>query len=73
MASLIGARVARVEDPPLLRGERRYIDDIVVPDVLHAGFVRSPHPHALVRGIDKEAALACQACMRCSPSTISRR
>src|SRR5258705_39973 len=32
MASLIGARVNRVEDPPLLRGERRFIDDIVAPD-----------------------------------------
>ena len=50
---LIGARVARVEDPPLLRGERRFIDDIVVADVLHAGFVRSPHPHAAIRGLSK--------------------
>jgi carbon-monoxide dehydrogenase large subunit len=58
MASLIGARVNRVEDPPLLRGERRFIDDIVVPDVLHAGFLRSPHPHAAIRGVSKEAALA---------------
>ena len=58
MASLIGARVNRVEDPPLLRGERRFIDDIVVPDVLHAGFVRSPHPHAAIRGVAKDAALA---------------
>ena len=58
MTSLIGARVNRVEDPPLLRGERRFIDDIVVPDVLHAGFVRSPHPHAAIRGVVKDAALA---------------
>jgi carbon-monoxide dehydrogenase large subunit len=58
MASLIGAPVLRVEDPPLLRGERRYIDDVVVPDVLHAGFVRSPHPHAAIRAINKDAALA---------------
>ena len=58
MASLIGARVNRVEDPPLLRGERRFIDDIVVPDTLHAGFVRSPHPHAAIRSITKDAALA---------------
>ena len=58
MASLIGARVNRVEDPPLLRGERRFIDDIVVPDMLHAGFVRSPHPHAAIRGVAKDAALA---------------
>src|SRR5919198_685846 len=58
MASLIGARVSRVEDPPLLRGERRFIDDIAVPDTLQAGFVRSPHPHAAIRGVSKEAALA---------------
>jgi carbon-monoxide dehydrogenase large subunit len=58
MASLIGARVARVEDPPLLRGERRYIDDIVVPDTLHAAFVRSPHPHAAIRSVAKDGALA---------------
>ncbi len=58
MPSLIGARVTRVEDPPLLRGERRYIDDIVVPDVLNAAFVRSPHPHARIGGIAKDAALA---------------
>jgi carbon-monoxide dehydrogenase large subunit len=58
MASLIGARVARTEDPPLLRGERRYIDDIVVPGTLHAAFVRSPHPHAAIRSVGKDAALA---------------
>ncbi|MGH6770613.1 MAG: xanthine dehydrogenase family protein molybdopterin-binding subunit [Xanthobacteraceae bacterium] len=58
MASLIGARVTRVEDGPLLRGERRFVDDITVPDALHAGFVRSPHAHALIRGVVKDAALA---------------
>ena len=74
MASLIGARVARVEDPPLLRGERRFIDDIVVPDVLHAGFVRSPHPHARdPRRRRRTPRWRCPACMRCSRSTTSRR
>jgi carbon-monoxide dehydrogenase large subunit len=58
MASLIGARVARTEDPPLLRGERRYIDDVKVEGTLHAAFARSPHAHALIRGIGKDAALA---------------
>jgi len=58
MASLIGARVTRVEDASLLRGERRYIDDVAVPDTWHAAFVRSPHPHAAIRGISKDAALA---------------
>ncbi|HKF99342.1 MAG TPA: xanthine dehydrogenase family protein molybdopterin-binding subunit [Xanthobacteraceae bacterium] len=58
MPSLIGSRVPRLEDEPLLRGRGRFVDDIVVPGVLHAAFVRSPHPHALIRAIDKAAALA---------------
>src|SRR5262249_18210618 len=41
----------------LLRGRGRFVDDIAVAGVLHAGFVRSPHPHALIRAIDKAAAL----------------
>jgi len=58
MRSLIGARIPRLEDEPLLRGRGRFVDDIAVPGVLHASFVRSPHPHALVRGIAKGVALA---------------
>src|SRR5712691_5274473 len=58
MPSLIGSRITRLEDGPLLRGEGRFIDDIVVPGVLHAGFVRSPHAHAAIRGLSKSAALA---------------
>jgi carbon-monoxide dehydrogenase large subunit len=58
MAPLIGSRILRIEDEPLLRGKARFIDDIVVPDVLHAAFVRSPHAHAAIKGIDKTAALA---------------
>ena len=42
----------RVEDPRLLRGQGRYVDDIVLPRMLHAAFVRSPHPHAAVQRID---------------------
>src|SRR6059058_780574 len=47
-----GSRVKRVEDPRLLRGQGRYVDDIVLPRMLHAAFVRSPHPHAAVQRID---------------------
>jgi hypothetical protein len=57
MPSLIGSRITRLEDAPLLRGQGRFIDDIVVPGVLHAGFVRSPHAHAAIRGISKATAL----------------
>ena len=53
-----GKSVARLEDPALLRGEGRYVDDIRLPGMLHAAFVRSPHAHAAIRGIDKSAALA---------------
>jgi carbon-monoxide dehydrogenase large subunit len=52
----VGAKVRRVEDPRLLTGAGRYVDDVAVPDMLHAAFVRSPHPHALIRGVDAGAA-----------------
>ena len=56
--SLIGSSVPRLEDEPLLRGKGRFIDDLHMPGMLEAAFVRSPHAHALVRGIRKDAALA---------------
>ena len=57
-AKLFGARVKRLEDPALLTGRGRFVDDIHLPGTLHAAFVRSPHPHARIRGIDTEAASA---------------
>jgi carbon-monoxide dehydrogenase large subunit len=36
----------------LARGHGRYLDDVPAPDALHAAFVRSPEPHAIVRAID---------------------
>jgi carbon-monoxide dehydrogenase large subunit len=48
----VGARVRRVEDPRLLTGAGRYVDDVDVPGVLHAAFARSPHAHAAIRAID---------------------
>ncbi len=58
MPSVIGSRITRLEDEPLLRGKGRFVDDIALPGVWHAAFVRSPHPHALIKGVDKDAALA---------------
>jgi aerobic carbon-monoxide dehydrogenase large subunit len=55
---LVGHRVRRVEDPALLRGAGRYLDDIKLPDTLHVAFVRSPHAHALIRSIDADDARA---------------
>lgn len=52
-----GASVLRLEDPRLLRGNGRYLDDISLPRMLHAAFVRSESAHARITGIDKSAAL----------------
>lgn len=54
----IGARLARREDQALLTGRARFIDDIDLPGQLHACFVRSPHAHARIGGIDTAPALA---------------
>jgi carbon-monoxide dehydrogenase large subunit len=40
----------------LVRGRGRYTDDFVLPDQAYAFFVRSPHAHARIRGIDTGAA-----------------
>ncbi len=55
---VFGARIKRREDPALLRGRGRFVDDIHLPLMVHAAFVRSPHAHAEIRGISVEAALA---------------
>ena len=47
-AKYFGASVLRKEDPRYLRGEGRYVDDIVLPGMLHAACVRSPHAHARI-------------------------
>ena len=58
MPSLIGAPILRLEDGLLLTGKARFVDDIAVPALLHAAFVRSPHPHAAIGNIDGSAARA---------------
>ncbi|MGH7353727.1 MAG: xanthine dehydrogenase family protein molybdopterin-binding subunit [Candidatus Rokuibacteriota bacterium] len=57
-AKLFGAAVKRREDPRFLRGEARFVDDVVLPGMLHAAFVRSPHAHALIRAVGTGAARA---------------
>ncbi|EAB6718186.1 xanthine dehydrogenase family protein molybdopterin-binding subunit, partial [Salmonella enterica subsp. enterica] len=54
----IGARVARKEDKRFITGMGRYTDDMVVPGMKHAVFVRSPHAHAEIKKIDVKAAKA---------------
>jgi carbon-monoxide dehydrogenase large subunit len=54
----VGRAMKRVEDPRLLRGAATYVDDLVLPGMLHALIVRSPHAHARVTGIRADAARA---------------
>ncbi|MCV0396492.1 MAG: xanthine dehydrogenase family protein molybdopterin-binding subunit [Rhizobiaceae bacterium] len=54
----IGARIARKEDRRFITGAGRYTDDMVVPGMKHAVFVRSPHAHAEITAIDVSAAKA---------------
>ena len=51
-----GASVKRSEDPRILTGRGRYIDDLKLPGMLHAAFVRSPLAHARVLAVDVSAA-----------------
>jgi carbon-monoxide dehydrogenase large subunit len=54
----VGARVARKEDRRFITGAGRYVDDMVVPGMKHAAFVRSPHAHAQIKKIDVKKAQA---------------
>ncbi|TPI60051.1 xanthine dehydrogenase family protein molybdopterin-binding subunit [Mesorhizobium sp. B3-1-7] len=54
----VGARVARKEDKRFITGGGRYVDDMVVPGMKHAVFVRSPHAHAQIKKIDVKKAQA---------------
>jgi carbon-monoxide dehydrogenase large subunit len=53
-----GASIKRSEDPRILTGAGRYVDDIKLPGMLHAAFVRSPLAHARVLSVDAAAARA---------------
>lgn len=55
-ARYTGASVKRSEDPRILTGRGRYVDDIKLPGMLYAAFARSPFPHARVVAIDVSAA-----------------
>ncbi len=58
MSGLVGKPARRGDLVRKVRGEVRYTDDLTLPRMLHARLVRSPHPHARIRGIDFAPALA---------------
>jgi carbon-monoxide dehydrogenase large subunit len=54
----LGQAVPRFEDPRLLRGGGRYVDDMVLPRMAFGHVLRSPHAHARIRSIDATSAKA---------------
>jgi carbon-monoxide dehydrogenase large subunit len=56
--SVIGARMKRVEDPRLITGAAKYLDDLKLPGMAYAAILRSPYAHARIKGIDTEKAAA---------------
>ncbi len=59
-AGHVGRELRRKEDPRLITGRARYVDDISLPGQLWAAFVRSPEAHAKVVSIDTADAVARQ-------------
>ncbi|MDR7588794.1 MAG: xanthine dehydrogenase family protein molybdopterin-binding subunit, partial [Armatimonadota bacterium] len=56
LSRALGARIRRREDPRLITGTATYVDDIVLPGMLHVVLVRSPHAHARIAALDLSAA-----------------
>jgi carbon-monoxide dehydrogenase large subunit len=52
----IGKRIKRSEDPRLLTGQALFVDDVDIPGMLHAAFLRSDYAHARIRGLNVSAA-----------------
>ena len=58
MTRQIGRPVTRNEDPRLLTGRALFVDDVALPGMLHAAFLRSPHAHAGILSVDTSRAKA---------------
>ena len=52
----VGRPIDRLEDPALLTGQAEFIDNLVLPRMLHCAILRSPHAHARVTAIDTSEA-----------------
>jgi len=57
-AKWVGRPMKRKEDPRLIQGLGHYVDDLTLPGMLSAAFIRSPYAHARIRGLDTAAARA---------------
>lgn len=55
---IFGASIKRREDPRLITGEAKYLDDLHLPGLAHVAILRSPYAHAKIKHIDTSAAAA---------------
>src|SRR5919206_410948 len=58
VSQMIGARIQRREDPRLITGNGRYVEDLQRAGTLHMAVVRSPHPHARITRVNTAQAQA---------------
>src|SRR5919204_294579 len=56
--SVLGARMKRVEDPRMITGAAKYLDDLKLPGMACVAILRSPYAHARIKGIDTSKAAA---------------
>jgi aerobic carbon-monoxide dehydrogenase large subunit len=52
----VGSPLRRPDDPRLITGRGRYVDDVSLPRMVHVAFVRSPHAHARIAALDLDDA-----------------
>lgn len=55
-ARVFGSAIRRREDPRLLTGTGTFTDDIILPGMVHAAMLRSPHAHARIKSLDTSKA-----------------
>src|SRR5213082_2821060 len=58
LKGFIGESIKRKEDDRFIRGKGNYVDDIVLPGMLHMAILRSPYAHAKINSIDASKAAA---------------
>src|SRR4029450_11168690 len=54
--TLVGEPVRRVEDPSMITGAAKYLDDLKLPGMAYVAILRSPYAHARITSIDTSAA-----------------
>src|SRR5689334_1416830 len=62
--SYIGKSIPRPNAARLVEGRGQYVDDIMLPRLLHVSFVRSPHAHAKIGAIEAAEALKLPGVLR---------